>query len=36
VVPINFFNAEGAEEVDEMEDRLLSDSVVSPKVDGVR
>ena len=30
VVPINFFNAEGAEKVDEMEDRLLSDRGVIP------
>ena len=30
VVPINFFNAAGAEWVDEMEDRLLSDRGVIP------
>ena len=30
VVPINFFNAAGAEKVDEMEDRLLSDRGVIP------
>lgn len=30
VIPINFFNAEGAEKVDEMEDRLVSDRGIIP------